>query len=56
MFSIEHQSAANRRKLTMEQLKRMMHHNPMMMIPVPTNGQSEHHPEPSLEGPSQGVM
>ncbi|XP_011683771.2 forkhead box protein P1 isoform X4 [Strongylocentrotus purpuratus] len=56
---IEHQSAANRRKvgqLTMEQLKRMMHHNPMMMIPVPTNGQSEHHPEPSLEGPSQGVM
>nr|XP_054752172.1 forkhead box protein P1-like isoform X2 [Lytechinus pictus] len=60
---IESQSAAHRRKvnqLTMEQLKRMMHHNPMMMIPVSTNGQSdhlsEHHQEASLEGPSQGVM
>lgn len=52
-------SQLNRRKscpLTMDQVKRLMHHNPMMLMPVPTNGQSDHHHEEGLDEDSQGVI
>ena len=53
-------SQVNRRKqcpLSMEQVKRLMHHNPMMMMmPAPTNGQADIHHDPALNESSQGVI